>query len=231
MSLTVATIVNNARDLHPALSVQNAPLPIALRAISRFEGDLVRDITSRVPGFLAKQVDVTLPLAVFENGVNLTTLIPAGWLDLTDGFFLYSIAPNPARTKRAGNIPWEQRDMPYMWPAYSVRDNVLYFLGSDANYAQFSKFTLTYTPLPAALATGASVTVLPDDALDCLAALLAAFWLKRLVGNPAFDVSPGAAELYIAEAAGVRADFLTRIWKTTQRMTYRVRDASSGGGY
>ena len=230
MALTVATIINNARDLHPALSVQNAPVPVALRAISRFERGFIREIATKVPAFFAKQVDVALPLAVFADGVDLATTIPAGWLDLTDAFFLYSIAPNPARTKRAGFIPWEQRDMPYSWPAYTLRDNVLYFLGSDANYAQFSTFTLTYTPLPAPLTTEQSVTILPDDALDAFAALLAGTWLMRMVGSPAFDVSAGAAQLYLDNGARERAEFITRIWKTTQRQVYRVRDAGSGGG-
>lgn len=223
--LTVAQIVNEARDFHPTLSKQNAPLMVALRALSRFQRRFVTEIAHNVPAWGATEIAVAFPLASFDAGVDLGVLIPGGWVDLLDGYFTY--LQSPSRRVKGEFVPWEQKDMLAVVPAYTLRSNVLYFLGGEPSYASIANFYLTYTPLPVALTTEQSVTVLPDDSLEAFAALLAAEWLKRMVGNPAFDVDAETAGVYQQDADKLYAAFITRIRRTGQRQSYRVRDVMS----
>lgn len=228
MTLTVATIINNARDLHPALSKTNAPDEIAFRALSRFQRQMVQDIATNVPAFLAAEVEVPFPLAVFDDGIDLATLIPGGWQDLLDGFLLYANTPNNRRV-RIEFVPWEQRDMFGGAPRYTFRDNVLYFLGGEDQYAQVSSFFLTYTAIAPSLTALTSTVLLTDDSLDALALMLAGEWLMRMVGNPSFGVSAEAAGLYMQRGEAMRLAYVTRVRRLAQRQRYAVRDTQARG--
>jgi hypothetical protein len=61
-----------------------------------------------------------------------------------------------------------------------------------------------------------------------LAAMLAAFYLKRLVDDPQYKVTAATAALYAADAASERKGWLTRIFRLTQRQEYLIRDVMSG---
>ena len=230
MTLTCATVINEARDLHPALSETAAPVPIALRLLGRFTREFTEAIAVRVPSFIAVQATFTLPLASFTAGESLTTLIPGGWKDLTDLFFTWS-DPSLTQPVRSKFVPWEQRDMPTRLPAHTFMNNVLYLLGSDANYTNYSQGVLTYTAMPAAFTTDTATIPLPDDALSALSALLAAYWLRRLAEDPSFGtVNPATVAAYMADAAEERKRFLTRIFRLTQRQDYVVRDVQGIAG-
>ncbi len=226
MTVTVAQVDDYMRDLHPALSSSNAPDQLALRALSRFQRDLVREIVVKVPAFLSQQVAVALPLADFDAGIDLSALIPDGWTDLLDGFFRYSTAVPPFRDTRGVFAAFEQRDMPQPFPAWTFQGNVVYLIGVAEDFAQISQFTLHYTGTPAELTTDQATFVLPDDCKDYFAAALAAFHLKRLVGNPSFNVDRQTAQLYGEDAAELRLQFLSRIFRLSQRQNYSVRNVT-----
>lgn len=231
MTLSVADVVNQARDAHAALSPTNAPQPIAIRRLTLFQRTLVTEIVRRVPGFLAQTVTVNLPLTDFDAGIDLSSTIASGWLDLPDGVFTYAQSPSPSRSVPGTFVPFEQRMFQGARPAFTFLNNVLYFIGLATEYTQYASFTLSFTSLPSALVDGNSTFILPDDALECLAAELAAVWIQRLVGNPNFDVDGDAAAALRADANRTKAEFLTRIFRLTQRQSYRVRDRQPGGGY
>lgn len=228
MTLTVGTVINHARDLHPALSAVNAPDVLAYRYLSRAIDGLYEDIARRVPAFLGTQAVVTFPLPSFAAGVDLTALIPGGWKDLLDGVVTLSNTTSvPPATIPCLFVAFEQRDMTNPVPSFTFRNNVLYFLGLDTDYAGFASFTLTYTPLANDVTSKLSVIALPDDARGPLAAMLAAFFLKRLVDDPAYKVTAKTAALYMKDAAEEERDWLTRIWRLTQRENYVIRDVMS----
>lgn len=229
MSVSVATVVNQARDVHPGLSPAAAPVNVAYRQLTRFSRDLYENIARRVPGYLVTSANIALPLAAFPNAGTLTSLIPGGWKDLLDLVFTYSTTPvTPAQTVTAKFVPYEQRDMPQSVPAWSVEGDQIVFLGAVTDYTSFSSATLTYTPAPPMLAAPTDLVCqsggLPDDALDCLAAMLAAFWLGRLVDDPSNAVTEKTYIRAAGEAGALRAAFLRRIWALSQRQSYRVRD-------
>jgi hypothetical protein len=229
VALTAATVINHARDLHPSLSPVNAPNALACRALSRFLSELVEKIARRVPGYLGTTLTVPLPLAVFTAGIDLTAAIPGGWKRLLDGFFVYSASQtNPPTRVRANPIPYEQRDMNGPLPAWTFLANTVTFLGQETDYSQFSSFLLTYTPLAVDVANVGSAIPLPDDSREALAAMLAAFFLKRLVDDPQYRVSAKTATLYQGDADTEKAQFLRRIWRLTQNQDYVIRDVMSG---
>lgn len=227
MSLTAGTVINHARDMNPALSRANAPDVVGYRALTRMSGDLVQAVTVRQPAFLAKSVTLALPLAVFADGLSLATLIPAGWLDLLEVFAQRADTSDATQwPRRVQMVPWEQRDMPQPWPGVTLRDNTLFLLGDVDAWTAFASLKLTYTPSPASVTGDNSVLEVPDDALDALATMLCAFYLWRLVGDPAYRVTGDMANLWDSKASGERDRFLNRIWRTGQRQSYRVRDVT-----
>lgn len=223
MALTVREVINHARDQHPALSPVNAPNELAFRFLSRLECELFDQIYKRVPGFLAQQAVVTLPLADFEAGINLTTLIPQGWKDLTDVFFKYTAVPTTPNEIRGVFKPWEQRDVRGQLPAYTFRGNALFLIGNATDYVQFSQLTLTYTQQNPDVTSLDSTFLVTDDARETLAMGLASFWLRRLIDDPIYRVSVGAYREVKSLADEEKKDFLTRIFTLTQRQDYKVR--------
>lgn len=229
MTLTVATVANMARDYHSALSPQAAPQAVAYRALSRFQDQIVEEITSRVPGFLGQTVSVTFDAATFTDGIDLADIVPAGVKDFIDARFLYDQS-DPQSYVSGLFVPYEQRDMPHPIPAYTLLNNVILLLGNDQvgqlsqAYENYEGLVLSYTPIPADLTADASVFILPDDAKEALASMLAAFWVRRLVGNPNFQVERADADYWDVVANEERKRFLTRIFRTTQRQSYYIRE-------
>lgn len=230
MTFTVGTVINHARDLHPALTETNAPNPVAFRFLSRLTRDLIREIVRRVPANEGQILTVSLPLADFSTGIDLSTSIPAGWMDLLEGFFLAGTSPNPCQKVRGPFVPWEQRDMGVPVPAFTFRNNVLYFLGGAGAYAQYSQFLLEYTPLPVDVGKVSDTFNLPDDARETLALQLGAFWLKRMVGSPQMGVTTQIAGLFQGDADAEKGKFLSRVWNLAARQSYSVRDVTGFGG-
>lgn len=225
-TLTAGEIINHARDLHPALSPANAPAVLAYRQISRHQQELIQEITVRQPAFLAEYAVVTLPLADFDAGEDLDTAIPSGWLDILEVFTRWSSSDVTGYPTRCQIVPWEQRDMPQPFPAVTIASNTLYLLGTAEGWARMASLRITYTAQPDDIVDDDSVLVVPVDAREALAHGLAAFWLGRLVGNPQYQVDADAVGYREGKAAEEQKKFLTRIWRTGQRQSYRVRDVT-----
>jgi hypothetical protein len=237
MSVTLAQVINQARDEHPALSVAAAPPTLAPRQVTKYARDLYESIAVRVPGFLTTSVALALPLANFTAGQNLTALIPGGWKDLLDLTFTYNTGGTPPAQVKATGVPYEQRDLCQPLPSWTLAGDVLYLLGGPNDYTSYAGGTLTYTPAPVTLSQPTDLVCqsggLPDDALDCLALMLAAFYLGRLVEDPGNAVSEKTFNRVAASAGAARTAFLRRIYRLTQRQNYRIRDVmgrSSGRG-
>lgn len=224
MALVAGAVITRARDFHPALSVMNAPRPIMLRELTNAAHYLSDMIYVRVPGFLAQRVNVALPLADFASGVDLVALIPGGWSDLTEIAFRLAQEPDPNNLVPAEQLPFEQRTMRTTIPAVYLRDNVLYLAGVAADYTAFSQIAVFYTPMPAEITSELATLTLPDDAKEALAAKIAGNALTRLVGNPLYKITREIAKEFRDRGDAECKDFLTRIWRITQRQSYRVRD-------
>ena len=249
MTLTADDVINRMRDKHPSLSPQNAPQPVALRELTALVQGLYSDIFPRVPGLLAQTVAITLLGVAFDritedgyvrvvesapdsttNGIDLTTVIPDGWLDLLMGEFLYDTTNSTRGPVQATFVPFEQVNHPSQLPAFTLLGNTLFFVGQASIYGNFVQFNVTYTGLPADLSAPTSTVSLPGDAREPLASMLAAALLGRLIGNPQWEVTADVVGRFEARAAGQRAAFLKRIYRTTQRQIYHMRDVRPDPG-
>lgn len=227
--LMAADVANWARNYHPSLSSTNAPQQLAYSALSRFQTAITEDITRRVPGYFAQRFSVVFDASTFVSGIDLSTLVPAGVKDFIDARFLYN-QTDPAQYTTGLFVPYEQRDMPHSVPAYTLAGNTLYLLGcTDANqlasaYSNYSGLTLSVTPIPSDITKDTDTFPgYPDDVRECLAALLAAFWLRRMVSNPAYNVDRTDADYFDSIAAQERTRFLGRIFQITARQSYYIR--------
>jgi hypothetical protein len=241
MALLVDDVIDNARDLHPLLSPVNVPDGLMVRELTRGVSDLYDQIYPRNPGYLATtlEVDLTAPgfpwTGVMDDvpgvapGIDLTTLLAGGWKDITQGEFWMGTGATARRVCVATFAPWEQRQLCSKFPAFTLRDNALYFLGAQGFYNRFSLFRLVYTPAPVDLVLGGTIA-LPHDAREPLMSRLALFGMMRMVGNPEFKITAADVQPFSVRAAGERAEFLTAIWRVAQRQRYTVRDVRPDPG-
>ncbi len=241
MTLTVADVIDNARDLHPALSKENVPDRLMVRELTRAVSDLYDQIYPRVPSYLAipLEVDLTNPsfnwVGVMNDvpseapGLDLTTLIAGGWKDITQGEFWIGSGATARCWWKGVFTPWEQRNVTRRFPSFTLRNNALYFLGSQQQYSRFSMFRLMYTANPADAVKGGSVP-LPHDAREPLASRLALFGLMRLVGIPQFKISAQDVAPFSDRAQGERKEFLTAVFRVTQRQQYVMRNTQPDPG-
>lgn len=223
MALTGGQVWQRARDEHPALSALNAPWPLAVRKLGSLQRDLVSEISVQVPGYYALVLDVALPLADFDAGIDLATEISGGWDSLWEAEVTIGTQARPATFR-----PWEQRRR-ISWnefPAWTFRNNTIFLLDDATRWGQASNFALTYTPLVADPATLTTPLVLDDDTREYLVAALAAFYLARLRSQPAYRVDDGAVKLAL-EAAGLeKAKVLARAFALKKRQKYYQRDVT-----
>ncbi len=231
MTLTAAAVANWARNYHPSLSTTNAPQQLAYSALSRFQTGLLQDITRRVPGYFGQRVSVTFDASTFADGIDLSTLVPAGIKDFIDARFLYNQS-TPEQFVTGLFVPYEQRDLPTRVPSYTLLGNILLLLGGNGSgdlssaYQNYSGLVLSYVALPTDITSDDSVLVgFPNDAREAFAAMLAAFWLRRMVSNPAYNVDRTDADYFDAIANEERARFLTRIFQgITQQQSAYIRE-------
>lgn len=239
--LTVADVIDNARDLHPALSKENVPDRLMVRELTRAVSDLYDQILKRVPAYLSLALDLDLTNPAFNwvgalndvpgvsAGIDLTTLIPGGWKDITQGEFWIGSGATARCAWKGTFTPWEQRTIQRRFPAFTLRDNALYFMGAQVQYSRFSLFRLVYTPAPADLVLTGNVP-LPHDAREPLASRLALFGLLRLIGQPQFKISAADTAPFATRATGERKEFLTAVFGIAQRQRYVMRDVAPDPG-
>lgn len=226
MPITAANVLDHARDLHPTLTKQHTPDPLAWRQLSRDVESLVQDITRIVPAFYALTVSLPFPPpSGFDAGWTLADYVgAAGYKDLLDFTAVWN-NPN-RRTQRMTFVPYEQRDLTtnHRFPAVTFRNGVVYPLGNQTDWTSIQSLTLSYTPIPTDITQPADVIPLQDDVREALAYSLAAFFAQRLVGSPAQVMTPDIASMLMQRASTERERFLSRIRQVAQKQRYRIRD-------
>lgn len=233
MALLVDEILDEARDQHSALSESNAPTELLLRELTRRVREIYTKLAPRMPEFLLETAEVDMSTVDFSTGaaIDLGTLIPGGWLDLPQIGFTWQNQPVPGAGQPVKSTwrPWQQRQMAGKLPAHSFEKNVLHLIGSAQAYAQFGLCLVSYIPIVAPLEEGGTLD-LPDDAKDFLSLRVAAFGMRRLVGNPQFDVDKEQADDAAARGVDGQKDFQTRVFRLTQRQDGRMRDVNPDPG-
>jgi len=207
--ILAGSVIDAARDYHPAFTRENAPDAPVLRFLSRYVRRLTADVLRIHPEAISVAEEITLPLADFDAGYKLPAyqMIHGGDVHLKGGivdeFDLIDYA------NRFGRVP--------RWSGW-IEAGVLYLIGDPMWWNDVEKIVLKYAPVPAELTSLKSEIQLPDTAEEALVAACANFMAGRV---PA-DVSPPIDRGYfLALANDAHASFLRQLATSTRvKATY-----------
>lgn len=191
MTLVVRTVLEHARDFHPAFAPERSPDAVGRRALARYQQAFVRRVigAGRAQALVPSSHDVALPLADFAAGdplpagllhVSAVTAIPVGAVDAADA--------DPVEL-----TPLARRYAPGRFPAVLLDGDTLRLLGSEQDWTDYATVRLRCILVPDDLPTNDATLAVPDDALDACAGAVASFWAMRLQGLAGLNVN--AAEI------------------------------------
>lgn len=182
-SLVAGTLIEAARDLHPTFDPRRHPPLVLLRALSRYQQQLVNRIVRATTSFLTAVQETALPLADFDAGIVLPDYkYPAG-VEVEGATTVNEVTPiYPVEL-----IPWEDRRR-YHLAAYT-RNNVLYLTGSATDWVGFTTVRFYYVAEVDALTGLTGTLVLPNAAEACLVGFLASFMAQRGSQDPSLEAA------------------------------------------
>lgn len=196
MSFTVADVILEARDFHPAFTDRQTPNVVAVRAVNRHAGDLYSDIAARDRAYFTQVEAIAMPLAVFANGYTLTGNVH---MPLSGDVYLTEALDSPLPL---GLVPYGNRYSPKTsWPAY-LRGDVLHLIGIETDWSGVDHIDFAYIPQRTQLTLSTDTPALPDEAKKVLVDRLALFMAAR---GPQGTVGEGPIQINL-EAADVRDD-------------------------
>ncbi len=182
MAITAATVLQEARELHPAFAEKWTPDPLAWRFLGRYQRTLVSKIAVLHPDLLEETDTISLPLTPFASGHTLPDAhlyrrgISYFSSGLKDVFHL---------------IPWQNRPYNRLFPGGSILKGVLYLLGQATDWTAYASIDIKYVPIPALITAGTDTFVLPDYAHPTLVAATADYLAARVASvkdAPSVDV-------------------------------------------
>jgi hypothetical protein len=177
MAVTVAQIIEGARDYHASLDPYIHPDQVLIRFLDRYHKTLVLKVAQINPDELSVFQDITLPLADFDTGEAAEAAHQylsgkAFFLNDTDVW------------DRLEHLPWESRGRRIHQPAYSVLNGFIRLHGTAADWTQYQSLEIRYIPMTTTLAVVTDPIVLPDTALPCMTAGCAHFLMRRQPDQP-----------------------------------------------
>jgi hypothetical protein len=177
MAVTVAEIIEGARDFHASLDPHAHPDSVFIRFLDRYHKRLVLKVAQINPDEISSFQTISLPLATFDNGAAAND---AHQYYSGKAFFLNA----SDLWDRVEILPWESRDRPTYFPAVSLVNGVIRLHGVAEDWTAYGSLELRYVPMTTKLDDGADTIVLPDTALDCLSLAAAHFGMRRQPEQP-----------------------------------------------
>jgi len=200
MHLTVAEVIKQVRDKHPAFTEYRITSAVLARHLSTYERDLVTKAAAVNKFWLVKKKTLYLPVPVFEDGYALPQAehVLEGTVTLTE----------PTGAVRKLNVTtYDDRFTPRRWPSAYMLRNILYLMGGEASWADAAQIELRIVPVVVEVTMPNGIFTVPSRAAGCLVAEGALFCARRLP----VEVGPkGIIELQTA-AASAEKTFLSGI--------------------
>lgn len=217
MALLARSVILHARDADPAFTTGRIAQPVAWRALTRLYVALVARVAQTNPDVLDAAASTTaLPLSAFAlaNGITLGSDVLQP-LDVQ----AFNTVGEPQGVEV---VPYTARAGTVRHPAATFLGNTVHLLGLPDWWTPWASVTVRYVPQPSQTLTDATTLALPDDALDVLAAKLAA-WMATRVAGSAKPTVINAGQL-LTDANGIEAEFLLRIGGRQRGQTLRIRE-------
>jgi hypothetical protein len=215
MALDIDSLIEQARDTHPAFDDTMNPDGMLLRYATRLERELVSECYKRRKGVISTVDSIALPLANFSAGEvfpvagNEPALFVRGGTVLKDG-----IAQSVAFVTE-----WEHRERPPVFPSFYLLMGVLYLTAREQDWLGWDELQVVYVPQPQPLGPG-SVLSLPDSVESVVVRELAAFLAERtpaVEGLPAID-----RKFFRAMAAEARAAWYDQLARMESITTFAM---------
>lgn len=217
MTLVVGDLIKAARDAHPTFNDRRHPDAVLLRALSRYQRELLGRLIRLDQTQAVVQLDTDLPLPDFDKG------IPVYAYKYPMGAAVFQ--PNSDKSHDVEIVAFQDRHR-YRGAVFLL-DNILYLTGRSRDWEPFSLIRFYYVPEPDALPALMTTTLvyLPDSAENTLVTYLAMKMAQR-GGHSATD---GEQE---PDAAGIAGEWkvaeerlLDESARKTQAVSSQVRDA------
>jgi hypothetical protein len=210
-SLTAATVINEARDAHPAFNPRQHPNGTLLRLLSSYQRNITSKIARVNAPLCASQLIIALPLDDFNAGVKLpanTYVLPGVLLRNNVNVDLKEPMDLVDATLRG------ELDMNHKF-AYLKGNNL--FLGRRAsNYRNFDQIILELVLVPRRLERLSDVLVLPDWGEDTyIGALVNKMAIRQeLGGNVLLDADKMEKDFLatVAQQKAAQASGTLDVW-------------------
>lgn len=200
--MTVREIIELARELDPSFTDQRHPGKVAVNRLSRLQRRLVAEWVKEEPEGYVEEFEIEFPLDDFAAGVAIeegeSVPVAIGMTMVHRPLDMY--LKGQTQAVNLDLIAWGDRNR-FRGRAAWLRNNTLFFSGSERDWRDVTSVTLTYTPTPSDIASLDEELVLPSTAADVLVTSLGAFFATRSndkeLARPRRD--------YLADAADAEA--------------------------
>ena len=170
---TAATVIEGAREQHPAFDESRTPEGVLFRQLNRYTRELYVRAVEKHSYLYVTTLTVPLPLADFEDGIDLPAHIRVlgGEAEVESGrrSDLHLVT---ARSRNAPN---------WSYPVY-MSGGVLYLTGAANDWNGIKNVLIDYNPDPVLPTATTGAVPLPDSAERVLIDHLA-FWMCRRQGT------------------------------------------------
>jgi len=168
-----ASVMDGAREQHPAFDEHRTPESVLFRQVNRYTRELYVRAVEKHSYLYVTTLTVDLPLADFEDGIDLPAHIQVigGEVEVQNGI-----------RSDLSLVSARQRNAPgWSYPVY-ISNDVLYLVGSSNDWNGILKVLIDYNPAPVLPTDKSGPVPLPDSAERVLIDQ-AAFWMARRQGT------------------------------------------------
>lgn len=180
--MIVSEVIEDARALDPAFTIERHPQKVARRFLSRLQRTLVAEWVKRDKTAYTVTLEIAFPLDDFAAGYPLEELVESVAVELDVTAFRKPLAlyfKNRTSPDNLDLIAWQDRHRfqgLYTW----LEDGVLFFSGIVNDWKNVETVELTYTPTPSSIDSVTETFVLPETAENALVTHLGAFFARRM---------------------------------------------------
>lgn len=163
MPLDAATVIDQARGLDSSFTPRVHPDRVLYEFLTTYQQELVGEMLDREPEAISSEIEISLPLADFDAGVDLES--SPGVAVEVERIHDFSLWDGSGNEYNLWLIPFQQRfTAADRWPTAWLRGTTLFLNGAEAEYQGFTKITFTYAPTPGTLDADNTTMVLPTTA-------------------------------------------------------------------
>ena len=194
MSVTVADVIRNARDMAPVFDERWTTNAVLLRGLSRYQQTLLAKIADWKRDALVTTEEIDFPLIEHDEGET----IPAHIL-VHGGSVVFTDTNRDPVDLRLVEYRFRNDRHRFQYAAY-IQGTKFYPLGKAEDWTGVLRVDLDYFPQGTALTALASTFTLPDDPLDVLTAFAANLMASRAEKDAPIDRQGFTETLVVAES-------------------------------